>query len=353
MKSVFIDWTEQGLHFYVFQKKAGQYSHVDTFSHRAEGDLDAVALRSMATETWDPVYLSVPVNLLSLREQSFPFSDRNKIKDTIPFELEGLLLGSVRNYIIDHTITESSDSGSKVIAASMEKPKIREIIDTFSSAGLEPKVITSLDLRLSHGKSDALIGNISSDADTRTAAAGEEMVNPTINLRQNEFAYMGDIDKLIKKLRSTAVLVLLFLVIVAANSFMYLSSLKKENASLASEIQQVYHRVFPEDKKIIDAERQFRGNMNTLVKKKEALGGIPVLDVLRSIAERKDTSVTLYEFNADGKNFIIKGRAKTFEDVEALKNSFMNDFREVKVTNSEATADKMINFTIIMQGKTA
>ncbi|MEW6602230.1 MAG: PilN domain-containing protein, partial [Nitrospirota bacterium] len=94
-------------------------------------------------------------------------------------------------------------------------------------------------------------------------------------------------------------------------------------------------------------------NMNLLIKKKTALGGVQVLDIMKNIAEQNNRKVTLNEFSADGKNIIIKGTADSFEDVEALKNNIASLYREVRVTDSGATADKKINFTIIMQEKTA
>lgn len=353
MKTGFIDWTESRLNFYVYQKVAGQYNLIDSSSLPLEGEPDIEALKSIAADDCDTIYLSIPLNLLALREQDFPFSDRDKIRDTIPFELEGILLGNVSDYIIDHIVIESFDISSRVLAVCLEKSKLKKIIHRFSSADLEPKVISSLDLRLSEGKSDALIEETTSDTEIRAEAAGKEILSRTINLRQDELAYTGDVDKFIRNLRVTAVLVLLCLLVFAANTTFRLTTLKKEYASLKNEIHGVYRRVFPEDKKIIDPDRQFKGKMNELIKKKAALGGIPVLDILRDIAVRNNRKITLHEFNADGKNFVLKGTAKSFEDVESLKNDFASVFKDVKVADSGATADKKINFTIIMQEKTA
>ncbi len=89
------------------------------------------------------------------------------------------------------------------------------------------------------------------------------------------------------------------------------------------------------------------------MEKKTVLGGIPVLDILRTIAVNKNNdNITLYEFSADGKNILIKGIATSFEDVESLKKNLASAFHKVKVMSSDATADKKINFTIIMQEKT-
>jgi type II secretory pathway component PulL len=353
MKTGFIDWTENTLHVYVFQKKADHYKLIDSSTHPLEGELDEETLKSLPADDCDNIFLSIPLSTLTLREQEFPFSDRDKIRDTIPFELEGILLGDISDYSIDHIITESYDISSKVLAACIEKSRLRQIIDMFSSADLEPRVITSLDLQLSEGKSEALIGDAVSDSEVRMESAGKEITEPSINLRQGDLAYMGDVENLIRKLRVTAVLVLIFLIVLAANSAFRLTTLKNENSLMAGEIQKVYRRVFPEDKKIIDADRQFKGNMKRLIEKKAALEGIPVLDILQDVAVQNNRKITLTEFNVDGNNLVIKGTAQSFEDVETLKNDFAPLFADVKVTDSDATADKKINFTIVMHNKKA
>ncbi|HDH52930.1 MAG TPA: hypothetical protein ENH24_00405, partial [Nitrospirae bacterium] len=321
MKTAFIDWTEKNLNLYVFEKQAGKYHITGTSSVPIEGELKSSDLNSLSLIGSENIYLSIPLDLLTLREQDFPFSDKNKIRDTIPYELEGVLLGNTGDYSIDHIVTGQIDNGSRVLAVCIEKTKLQEIIDLLSSAGLDPKVITSLDLRLSGGKIESLLEETTSSAEIRAEAAGKEILNPLLNLRQDEQAYTGDIEKLKKKLRVTALLALILLLILGAAAALRLTTAQKEHELLTKQMHAIYRTVFPEDKKIIDVERQFSGNLKKLKGKKAALGGIPVLDILRNIALHKHKNITLREFSADGKNIIIKGTAKSFEDVESLKNS--------------------------------
>jgi len=145
----FIDWTEEDLHFYIFDKKGGQYILADTISIPLKNGINQDSLSSIAKSRADHIYLSVPVTALSLREVSFPFSDRNKINDTISYELEGILLGNIRDYSVDHVVTESSENGSKVLAVCLEKTKLREIIEIFASrAALATALIFLLSLIL-------------------------------------------------------------------------------------------------------------------------------------------------------------------------------------------------------------
>ena len=86
MKTGFVDWAEKEINLYVFDQNA----HVDTVTVPVEDKLDSSGLTPLLNRYFDQIYLSIPLNLLTLRELTFPFSDRSKIKDTISYELEGL-----------------------------------------------------------------------------------------------------------------------------------------------------------------------------------------------------------------------------------------------------------------------
>lgn len=349
MKIGFIDWTEEELNLYVFEKDGEILEHIDSHSVPIENDLNQLLITSLLKDSIENIYLSIPLNLLTLREKSFPFSDRDKIRDTIAFELEGLLLGNISDYSVEHVIIESGDSGSKVMAVCLEKTRLSEIIDVFSSAGIDPKVVTSIDLWLYGGKAEYILEKPISDKTLRIEAAKQELTSPSINLRQDELAYTGDIEKFRKNLKSSAILILIFLIILGANSIFGLASAKNKNISLTKQINTIYRNVFPKDKKIVDLTRQFRGHLNRLKSKKASLGGIPVLDILGAVAENSGKNITLNEFNADGKNIILKGTAKSFEDVESAKNMLSSTFDNVRVTKSSADTDKQIGFTIVMK----
>jgi len=348
----FIDWIDGKLSLYVFDKKGARYLHSDTVSVPFEGELNQSLLSSIAKNNIDRICLSIPLNLLSLRELTFPFKDNKKIKDTLPYELEGILLGNTSDYSFDHFIMESPENSSKVLAVCIEKIKLKTIIELFSSAGLEPACITSLDLRLSGNDIEKIIERPLFDEKTRIETAGEELLNPTVNLRQGELSYKGDIEQLKKSLRITGVLVLFLLLIAGSYAALKFISLKNENASLSQKINTLYRDAFPEDNKIIDAARQFKGNLIALRTKKDILRGMPVLEMLLSISNSVSKDITLNEFNTDKENILIKGTALSFENVDTLKNALSSSFADVRIVDSKSLLDNKINFSIIMKEKT-
>jgi len=352
MKTAFIDWQDDSLNLYIFDKQGSMYNIAESHSLPIEGELNTEILASLINVSFDTVVLSLPLRMLTLREQSFPFSDTAKIRDTITYELEGILLGHIDDYSIEHIIIEAVDTGTRVLAVCLEKSKLNEIINNFSSAGLEPKVITSLDLRLSEGSVDTLFKDPVYDIEIREVAAGKEVSNPSINLRQGEHAFTGDVERFKKMINLTAVLVLIFLVLLGVVSSLRFMDARQENDSLTKQLQAEYINIFPEDKKVVNVERQFKGNINALKRRKELLAGIPLLDILNNISLKSNDNITLSEFNSDGGNVTLRGVAQSFEDVETLKNDLSSSYDSVKVTDSNATADKKVDFTIIMKEKT-
>ena len=353
MKTGFIDWTGSDLTLYIFEKIGSRYKLTGKESIPLDGEPDPSNLAPLVKTGIQDIHLSLPLDLLTLREESFPFRDSDKIRDTIDFELEGVLLGSTDDYSIDHIVIESGSKGSKVLAVCLEKKILKNIIGIFSSAGLDPKVVTSLDICINGGKTEDLFEETISDPEIRAKAAALELSAHSINLRQEEMAYTGDIERFKRALRFPAVFVLLLVLTLGLNTSINLMVEKDEHAFLTSEISRAYRSIFPKEKKIFDIKRQLAGNIKILKKKKAILMGVPVLDLLRKIAERNSSGVTLNEFTADEKNIIIKGTAESFENVDSLKNKLLTVFQGVKVMDSGTGAGNEINFTIIMQGKDA
>jgi type II secretory pathway component PulL len=347
----FIDWTEGKVSLYIFDRKGNQYIHRDTVSVPLEGELNQSSLSELVKPNIDKIYLSIPVKLLSLRELNFPFSDKAKIKEILPYELEGIILGNTGDYVFDHYIIESSSDSSRVLATCIQKTRLKEIIDLLASVGLDPAGITSLDLRLIQNRIEDLFENPSFDDNTRREAAGEELSHPMVNLRQDELSYRGDVDRLRKSFRLTGTLILILLLVLGSYATLRYVFLKKENLFLKQKTTSIYRSVFPKDARIVDAPRQFRSKLKSLESKKNALISIPVLDILLEISSMDDENITLNDFKADKNSILIKGSATTFEDVDAFKNMLSASFADVRVIDSKSSPDRKIGFSITMKEK--
>jgi type II secretory pathway component PulL len=350
MKKGFIDWTSQGVNLFLFERQGGEYVCSETVTVSERGDPDAEELEAISSGGITEPSLSLPVEELTLREIEFPFSDREKIRDTLKYELEGSLLGSVSDYLVDHRIIESSDGKTRVLAVCLEKKRMKEILDLFSSAGIEPRIVTSLDIAMKDAGEDIISGDIVTDTSARAEAAAGELDSPTIDLRQEELAYTGDIDRIKKGLRLTSILVLALVVAVAGHFYLNYYSARKSGDSLSHRLRMTYRSVFPEDRKITDPGRQFLSKLRAAEKKMDALAGIPALDILMKIATAAHEGIVLNELTAEAGSIIIKGKAGSFEQIDNLKNSLAGRFGSVKVLESNASADGKVDFSILMKG---
>ncbi len=351
MKAGLIDLKEEGLTLYIAEKNRSGYRAVDTISVSLKGESIENAISALPKTRLDNIYLSLPLGTLSLRELEFPFVDRKKIRETIAFELEGLLLGSISDYVIEHLITHTSEDGCKIIAVCIEKKRLRKIIDAFTSAGLEPKVITSLDAHLLNSGIRDIIEYPRNNEEKRADIALKELTRPTINLRQGEFQYRGDVETFRKTFRLTSILAIVLLLIYSTSNIVRHVKIKNENELLSMSIQGIYHNAFPEDKKIIDPLRQFKGKVNLLMKKREVFGSTSSIDILMDIANLKDKNIKLSEFKWGEDGILIKGIARTFEDVESFRNKLSSHYDGVKVLDSALSVDNNVDFSIMMKEK--
>jgi type II secretory pathway component PulL len=128
-------------------------------------------------------------------------------------------------------------------------------------------------------------------------------------------------------------------------------SLKKDTVLLTEKINTIYRSTFPEDKRIVDASRQFMGNLKVLREKKNILGGVPVTDILLNIALVDNKNITLDEVHAGTQNILMKGTALSFEDVDMFKKALLSSFKDIKVADSTSAPDNKISFSITMREK--
>jgi len=363
MKAGLIDLRDNELVLYIVEKKGNEYRPIDTTSVSLNGRSIEQALSGLSRTYLDHVYLSIPLGMLSFRELEFPFSDRKKIDETIKFEIDGLLLGDANDYIIEHLITHSSGDYCKVLAVCIEKKRLEEIIRIFSSAGFEPKVITSLDACLlnmdRYGEASLVTNKFPvSDNEKRMEVALKELRKTTINLRQGEFQYKGDIENIGKTLRLIIIFCTVLLLTFATGNLISLLRITSENGVLSRKAYEIYHSAFPDDKKIIEPLRQFKGKVHQIMKKRKVFGGTSPLEMLRNIAsvhvisdsgDGRNEDIRLNEFKSGRDGILIKGVANTFEGVESLRNKLSSLYDNVRVLDSELSPDNKVDFTIMMK----
>jgi len=73
--------------------------------------------------------IGLPLSLASLRNVRLPFTERKKIAQVLPLELEDQLLAPVDQYILDFTITGRQAEGSSVLVAAVDREIVAQQLE--------------------------------------------------------------------------------------------------------------------------------------------------------------------------------------------------------------------------------
>jgi type II secretory pathway component PulL len=133
-----IDIAKDSIHAGVFSTKKMQLKRL--FTHRIDGNLkEALSsiLQDMEKEGYKDlsrVVVGLPAESITIRVMTLPFSDKKKIEEVIPFEVEDTLITGV-----SETLTEAIPlADSKTMAVAIEKNILRGYLDIFKEIGIDP-----------------------------------------------------------------------------------------------------------------------------------------------------------------------------------------------------------------------
>src|SRR4030043_1244089 len=98
-KSVFIDIKEGELNAYIFEVKQGGYEIKDSKRYPVSDSYN-FSIDGL-TEDIEDAYLSLPISSLNFRVIDLPFSGKDKIREVLPFELDGMVLGGSDKVVFD------------------------------------------------------------------------------------------------------------------------------------------------------------------------------------------------------------------------------------------------------------
>jgi type II secretory pathway component PulL len=352
-KILIIDFMEKELFTYLLEIKKNGYEVKESkrypLSDRYDFSLDVV------TEDIESAYLSLPVSSLNFRFIDLPFSDKERIREILPFELDGLILGGSNEVIFDDAVIGSSGNKYQVLAVYIEKNILRELLEKLKLYRIDPVSIISIELRevLKDFTSERLLSPVMLEDKDRIALAFEEIKKPTINLRRDEFSYTRDVERTRKSLKVTAVLMILLVLVLAADLLLRIVTVRHEIVFLKNEMRKRYQEVFPGEKNIVNELYQLKSHMKELKGKEELYVGVNPLNLLLNLSQIDKQGIVFNEVTADRVNLIMKGEAPSLSDIQHVRGKLESFFNEVTISDSKSSSQGTMLFTITAKERKA
>lgn len=97
-----------------------------------------VQVHQLSTEN---VVTAVRGDRVSVRRLEFPFRERRKLAQAVPFEVQDQLPFELDEVILDWSVVGRDRSRSEVIAAIAPRAQVSELIDTLHNAGCDPRTV--------------------------------------------------------------------------------------------------------------------------------------------------------------------------------------------------------------------
>lgn len=354
-KTGFIDITEQdgtgnAFSLYIFRRHDRGYEFERTVRY------DRGTALSIQPDEVTEFYLSIPLSLLNFRVLSLPFSDRDRLNKIIPFELENLTMASSDKIVFDAIVLGGSGSIFDVLVIYMEEEILKNILTRLSSLNIDPRIVTSIELRAAVGDGkDNIVPRLSKpgglNIDERIRAAHEELSGYTINIRTGAVAYTKDADKLRKSLALTTALGILLALVINADLAFRIIKTKGEISSVRRDIRNMYSGAFPGEKKISDELYQMRSHMKDIQERNNALSGMNPLQFLHDLSQKTVQGVSLNEIGIERGVVTMRGEAALMDDISRMKAMLSGFLSEVSVSDIKPSVSGKQFFTVIAKGR--
>jgi len=89
----------------------------------------------------DPVVAALPSDRVTSRRLSFPFRDRKRLAQAVPFEVEAELPFALEDVLIDWEVLRSDAARADVLALVAPRSEVAAMLAGLRAAGLEPRVL--------------------------------------------------------------------------------------------------------------------------------------------------------------------------------------------------------------------
>jgi type II secretory pathway component PulL len=352
----FVDIFGEEGNVYIFDKGSQELRDRIHFSLGEGGAFRMSGLPADIVES----YLSVPLGMLNFRVLELPMMDMDKIKDVLPFELEGVILGSSENIVFDAKVLESGEAGQRVLAAYLDKPVLKGLLQGLKAFQIDPKAVTSIDLgsaleAYAGGSGELgqlLLEHHVADGDERLERALKEMSNSTVNLRTGELSYTREAEQARRSLRFAAAAAILIVLIFAGDITLRTMATKRDIARIESAILEKYSEAFPGEspRAAKGLTYKMKSQLRELEQRVAFTTGVSPLEFLLELQGRNAPGLVFTDISLSGEAVVLKGEAPTLSDVDAVKGRLEGLLLDVTISETGRSAREKVMFTITAKG---
>lgn len=95
-------------------------------------------------KNYNQIRIAIPASIVTFKELQMPFTDYEKIRMVLDYELESMLPFPIQNAIVDFIITKTNtdQKTSQVLVAAVQNQDLRTELSIYNEAGIEPNHIT-------------------------------------------------------------------------------------------------------------------------------------------------------------------------------------------------------------------
>jgi len=113
----------------------------ETYAERAAQTIKKIML---FFPSYDQIRISIPASSVVFKELQLHFTDPEKIRMVLDYEIESMLPFSIHDAITDFVITKKdiTNQTAQILVAAVRTQNLQEQIDIFTKAGIEPTSIT-------------------------------------------------------------------------------------------------------------------------------------------------------------------------------------------------------------------
>ena len=274
--------------------------------------------------------LYIGLDAFSLRKTVLPDLDRDKMKEILPFEMEGLFLSPSSGLVFDFYPIRPAEKGTECLVFALKKETAEKYIAPFVKAGLNIVSLSPLwDDRLSDSVADEGVFYNTALNLVPAGLTGEKKKKKAMDVYQTAFIYA----------------IAVMLVFISGLSFRYYLILKKE-AGMKKEVSAVYASLFPGQKMPPDLYYGVQSKLVELKQNYRVFRGIEVLGVLKSVSESSREGVRVKEINMDGNKATLKGEGSDYSVVEQFRDNLKKKFRDVQLLETRSISEGKSGFAI-------